>query len=52
MKMMTCTAIAAALVLALPGCNQQESAGNEVAATEAAGDLSALNGIWKTDSEA
>ena len=51
MKTMTCTAIAAALVLALPGCNQQEPAdANEGAATEvAAADLSALNGVWKTD---
>jgi hypothetical protein len=50
MKFMTCTAIAAALVLSTAACKQQESAGNEVAATEAAAaDLSALNGTWKTD---
>jgi hypothetical protein len=47
---MTSTAIVAALVLALPACKQQESAaGNEAAATEAAGDLTALNGTWKVD---
>jgi len=53
MKTMTCTAIAAALVLALPGCNQQEAADtNEGAATEvAAADLSALSGTWKTDKD-
>src|SRR5262245_34592230 len=51
MRLMTCTAIAAALVLTLPACQQQESAtGNEAAATEtAAADLTALNGTWKTD---
>ena len=51
MKTMTCTAIAAALVLALPGCNQQEATdANEGAAAEvAAADLSALNGVWKSD---
>ena len=50
MKMMTCTALAAALVLALPGCNQQEAADANEATTEvAAADLSALNGVWKTD---
>ena len=50
MKLLTCTAIAAALVLTMPGCKQQEAAGgNEAAATEAAGDLTALNGTWKTD---
>jgi hypothetical protein len=51
MKLIATTAIAAALVLTLPGCKQQESAaGNEAAATEtAAADLSALSGTWKTD---
>ena len=50
MRMMTCTAVAAALVLALPGCNPQEAADANEAATEvAAADLSALNGVWKTD---
>lgn len=49
MRFITSTAIAAALVLTLPGCNQQPAAGNEAAATEAAGDLTALNGTWKTD---
>jgi hypothetical protein len=51
MKLIPSTAIAAALVLALPSCKQQESAaGNEAAATEtAAAGLSALNGSWKTD---
>lgn len=51
MKLITSTAIAAALVLTIPACRQQEpSAGNEAAATEtAAADLSALTGTWKTD---
>ena len=50
MKFITCTAIAAVLVLSTAACRQQESAGNEAAATEtAAADLSALNGTWKTD---
>jgi hypothetical protein len=51
MKLLTSTAVAAALVLALPACKQQEPAsGNDAAATEtAAADLSALNGTWKTD---
>lgn len=50
MKLITSTAIAAALVLALPGCKQQPAAGgNEAAAAEAAGDISALNGTWKVD---
>ena len=49
MRFITSTAIAAALVLTLPGCNQQPAAGNEAAAPEAAGDLTALNGTWKTD---
>lgn len=50
MKFITCTAIAAALVLSTAACKQQESAGgNDVTATPAAADLSALNGTWKTD---
>ena len=51
MRLLTCTAIAAALVLSTAACQQQESAaGNEAAAAEAAaGDLTALNGTWKTD---
>jgi hypothetical protein len=49
MRLLTCTAIAAALVLTLPGCQQESTAGNEAAATEAAGDLTALNGTWKAD---
>ena len=50
MKFLTSTAIAAALVLSLAACKQQEATGNEPAATEAAvGDLSTLNGTWKTD---
>jgi hypothetical protein len=50
MKLISSTAIAAALVLALSGCNKQESAaGNEAAATENAADLAALTGTWKTD---
>lgn len=52
MKLVTCTAVALALALTLPGCKQQESAGNEAAATEtAAADLSGLSGTWKTDRE-
>ncbi|NUS99553.1 MAG: hypothetical protein HOP96_01090 [Sphingomonas sp.] len=50
MRLVTCTAIAAALILTLPGCKQQPAAqGNEAASAEAAGDLTALNGTWKTD---
>jgi len=50
MKLITSTAIAAALVLSLAACKQQEAASNDAAASEAAaGDLSALNGTWKTD---
>lgn len=50
MKFLTSTAIAAALVLSLAACKQQEATGNEPAATEAAADdLSVLNGTWKTD---
>lgn len=50
MKLITSTAIAAALILTLPGCKQQPAAGgNEAVSTETAGDLTALNGTWKTD---
>ena len=51
MRTFASTAIAAVLVLTLPACQQQEAAeGNETAATEAAlGDLTALNGVWKSD---
>jgi len=51
MKILTTTAILAAMVVALPACRQQEpAAGNETAASTAAeGDLTALNGTWKTD---
>jgi hypothetical protein len=54
MKTLTCTAIAAALLLTVPGCKQQPAAdGNEATAAPeaAAADLSALNGTWKTDRE-
>jgi hypothetical protein len=53
MKLVTCTAVALALVLTLPGCQKQEAAGgNETAATEtASADLSGLTGTWKTDRE-
>lgn len=53
MKLITSTAIASALVLALPGCSGEGAAAdNEAAATEtAAADLSLLNGTWKTDRE-
>lgn len=47
MKMTTCTAIAAAMVLTLSACNQQETA-NDGAALETAS-VDALNGTWKTD---
>lgn len=48
MKMMTSTAIAAALVLTMSACNREESAtGNEPAAEAAAGDV--LSGTWKAD---
>lgn len=50
MKFITFTAIAAALALSSAACKQQENAGgNDVTATPAAADLSALNGTWKTD---
>lgn len=52
MRTITCTVFAATLALTLPGCNQQEAAaGNEAAAeaTAETGDLTALNGTWKTD---
>lgn len=50
MRLLTCTAIAAALVLSTAACQQQESTtANEVTSTETAGDLTALNGTWKTD---
>lgn len=48
MKMTTCTAMAAALILALPACNQQETSGEAPAASESAS-VEALNGTWKTD---
>ena len=49
MKTITCTAIAAALILTLPACRQQGAGGNDAAMTEAAGDLAALGGTWKAD---
>jgi hypothetical protein len=50
MRLVTCTAIAAALVLSTAACQQQESTtANEVTSTETAGDLTALSGSWKTD---
>src|SRR5688572_5466380 len=50
MRFVTCTAMAAALVLSTAACKQTETTGNEAAATEtAAADLSALTGTWKTD---
>ncbi len=48
MKSTTCTAMAAALVLALSACNKQGAAGDAPAATESAS-LEALNGTWKAD---
>lgn len=48
MKMTTCTAIAAALVLGLSACDRQERAGDAPAADEAAS-LDALNGTWKAE---
>jgi len=51
MRLLTCTAIAAALFLSTAACQKQENpTANEPAATEAAaGELTALNGTWKTD---
>ena len=51
MRLITCTAIAAALVLSTAACTQQEkAAGNEAGRPpKLAGDLTALNGTWKTD---
>jgi hypothetical protein len=47
MKMMTCTAVAAALVLTVPACNQQERS-DAPAATEAS-TADAISGTWKAD---
>jgi hypothetical protein len=47
MKMMTRTAVAAALVLTVPACNQQENS-DAPSATEAS-TAAALNGTWKAD---
>ena len=50
MRLLTCTAIAAALVMSTAACTPQESpTGNEIASTEAACDLTALNGTLNTD---
>lgn len=53
MKLLTCTAIAAAMMLTVPGCRQTETTANNdaaaVPAEAATGDLSALTGTWKTD---
>lgn len=48
MKSATFTAMAAALVLGLSACKQQEAAGDAPAAAESAS-LEALNGTWKAD---
>lgn len=48
MKLTTCTAMAAALILTLSACKQQEAAGDAPAAAESAS-LEALNGSWKAD---
>lgn len=48
MNRMTCTAIAAVLILSLPACNSEQSAADAPAAAEAAlGDT--LSGTWKVD---
>lgn len=49
MRMMSSTAILAALALALPACSQGSEAAEQAAATEAAGDVTAMNGTWKVD---
>lgn len=52
MRLLTCTAIAAAMMLTVPGCRQTETSGNDTSAAPveaAAADLSALTGTWKTD---
>lgn len=50
MRIITCTAMAAALALTLPGCRQEPAAtGNEAADSMEAASLDALNGTWKTD---
>ena len=51
MRVKTCTAIAAAMVLTLSACDAQRAGeGNETATAEAAtGDLTALNGTWTID---
>jgi hypothetical protein len=47
MKMMTRTAVAAALVLTVPACNQQEN--NDAPSATGASTAAALNGTWKAD---
>ena len=49
MKIYLSTALAAVLVLSLPACQQQKSAGEDAAATAAAGSFEALNGTWTVD---
>lgn len=49
MKATLSLALAAALVLALPACQQQKNADEGAAATAAAGSLEALSGTWTVD---
>ena len=51
MRLLTCTAIAAALVLSTAACTQQESADRQRSRVHRSRgrDLTALNGTWKTD---
>jgi hypothetical protein len=48
MRLLLSTALAAALVLTLPACQQQQG-GSDAAETAAAGSIEALNGTWKVD---
>jgi hypothetical protein len=50
MRLLVSTALAAALVMTLPACKQQEAGSEAPAAAEAAaGSIEALNGTWKVD---
>lgn len=49
MKATLSTALAAALVLSLPACQQQKHDGSDAAAAEAPASLGAVSGTWKID---
>lgn len=50
MRLLSCTALAAALMMTLPACQQREGESNApAAAAAAAASLEALNGTWKVD---